>query len=504
MTVPPGLGRRELLVGAGAVALTGALGACSSDRPSDAEAERPDPSGPAATGEATTGRVVVIGAGLAGLTAALDLTEAGWEVVVLEARDRVGGRVLTTRAPFADGAHAEAGGESIDLDHDELLALVDRFGLETERRPATKVVDGTTWYDGRRYATADFLELDEGAVAADYGRFYAALDELAADVDPEHPDEAPGAQALDEASAAVLLDELDLDPRARFLAEADLRAEYNAEPAALSQLFVAQQSAAGTDVDDEAIEALRIAGGNDQLPQAMAAELGDVVVLGAAVTAIAEAADTVTVIASGSGADGSEREVTADHVVIACPFPPLRQVAFDPPLPSELAAAIAGLELGPAAKVTVEYRSPVWEEVDSSGFTVADEPFGIAWDSTDSSDAPTALLTAFITGSAAQAAAGADEDERTAAVVEQFDRVYPEGAAARTGQTATIAWADEPFTGGGYAAYAPGQVLAFWPAIRAGTDRLHFAGEHTEAMAGYMESAVRSGHRVAAQIGPPG
>ena len=82
--------------------------------------------------------------------------------------------------------------------------------------------------------------------------------------------------------------------------------------------------------------------------------------------------------------------------------------------------------------------------------------------------------------------------------------MYPEGVADRTDRAATVAWANEAFTGGGYAVFAPGQLTTAWPAFRAGAGdgTVLFAGEHTEALAGYMESAVRSGHRVAGQIGP--
>ena len=135
----------------------------------------------------------------------------------------------------------------------------------------------------------------------------------------------------------------------------------------------------------------------------------------------------------------------------------------------------------------------------------------IAWSPTDSLDPtdPTApqtehaLLTAFITGDAARDAAAQTDAERIAAVREQFAVVDPQAAALDAGHQATIAWANERDTGGGYAVFRPGQLADFWPTIRAGTGRIRFAGEHTEALAGYMESAVRSGHRVAKALGSP-
>src|SRR5207249_11567132 len=120
-------------------------------------------------------RVIVVGAGLAGLTTALDLVAAGWDVVVLEARDRVGGRVKTQH--FDDGLHAELGGESIDDNHHAILAMADRFGLTTERRAPLKPYDSNVYRGGVRQPLATFVAGRGGKVATDYFRFY---DEVAA------------------------------------------------------------------------------------------------------------------------------------------------------------------------------------------------------------------------------------------------------------------------------------------------------------------------------------
>ena len=104
----------------------------------------------------------------------------------------------------------------------------------------------------------------------------------------------------------------------------------------------------------------------------------------------------------------------------------------------------------------------------------------------------------------ARDATALDDVTRIATFQKQLDLVYPEGVAEKTANAATVAWLNEPYSGGGYTVYKPGQLTRFWPTLRNGTPRIRFAGEHLEALAGYMESAVRSGHRVALQIGAPG
>ena len=124
-------------------------------------------------------RVVVIGAGLAGLTTALDLRASGWDAVVLEARDRVGGRVHTLYSQFSDNLHAEAGGESIDDSHHAMLAMLKRFGLSTERRAPLKPYDSAVYYQGTREPLAAFLERDGGNALNDYLRYDDAASALA-------------------------------------------------------------------------------------------------------------------------------------------------------------------------------------------------------------------------------------------------------------------------------------------------------------------------------------
>lgn len=337
-----------------------------------------------------------------------------------------------------------------------------------------------------------------GLVASDYARVGTELAQLVEQhhVDPEHPDQADDAAGLDQRSLADFIDSMGLVPEARFLAEQSNVSLYAAELTDISLLFALQQTAIQAGVPDGSAEMMRIVGGNSTLPQAMAAALGDTVITGAPVTSISHGPDGVTVTAGHHTVHGA-------HVVLAVPPPPLRSVQFDPPLPPALQAAIAGLDLGAAVKVTTQYHAPFWRTTDQSGFSVGDLTYRISWDATDSYAAPSGLLSTFTTAANGHTLAGLADTDRIALVQRELDQVYAGSSAQATGPVATMAWSNEPFTGGGYAAYHPGQLSTFWAPLRDGTDRIHLAGEHTEALAGYMESAVRSGHRVARSIGAP-
>jgi monoamine oxidase len=217
-------------------------------------------------------------------------------------------------------------------------------------------------------------------------------------------------------------------------------------------------------------------------------------VLGATVRKIRKDGDVLWV-------EGSSSPHAAAHVVLALPTPPLRSIEFSPGLPASLQAAINGLDLGDGSKVLTEYRSPFWRDAGWSGFSVSDLDYRVSWDATDSYDANQGIITTFTTGRASARLSALSSDDRIRKVQLQLAATDPRTATEMTGRSASIAWSNEPLTGGAYAAFRPGQLHRMWTPLRTGTDQIHLAGEHTEVLAGYMESAVRSGHRIAQRIG---
>jgi monoamine oxidase len=407
---------------------------------------------------------------------------------VLEARDRVGGRVWTLRDPLT-GQYAEGGGEFLDSKHSEMKSLVSRFGLSLE----------PSWIPGEEdLVVRDGVRRDYRAVATpqarrEMDRYYAAIDELAADFDASDPGSQPQAARLDAATAADGLDQLGITGNARFLLDSEFRDDYGVEPERLSQLFVVSTYAAAYNQPDSGIEVFRIEGGNDQVPQALAEELGDAVRLGSPVSRVEGSDSGVLVTARGGEA------FEGDYCVLAAPLPALRAVTFQPSLPSPLASAIARAQYGPISKTLLRYPRRFWRQRGLSGYAITDLAAATTWEATVDQPGAGGVLIAYAAGARGERQLGLSDEALVEAVGAGVAEAFP-GEVPDPAEAQPVRWPLMPFSGGAYVAWAPGQLGAWYGPLREGTTRLRFAGEHTAELSGYMEGAVRSGQRVASEI----
>ena len=396
--------------------------------------------------------VVVVGAGLAGLTCARRLQQLGFRVSVLEARDRVGGRVLTLRGTFGGGRYAEAGAEFVAVHHEQTLGLLRQLGIAFEFADR---FSRDVYRRGRRHSFRRFLTDTTGE---DIGRFRARVARLRA------------SPALDTRSAAWLIRDLGLSDRARFLIGHELREGYGVEPEYLSLLFFVQQSR----VSRDAATVFRVRGGADRLPLALARGLD---------VSLEEPASHIERKASGVSVDG----IDADFCVVTVPVPVLASMEFEPELPPVVEAAIERLAYGHGVKTVLEY-----ERLPTRG-VVADLTLQTAW------DAGSRLVTAYTTGRNGLLLGSVSRRTRPLLVADELDEVYP-GSRAFYERGESVAWHLDGWSQGTAVAYAPTQVNRFQAALRRPLGRVHFAGEHTDAFAGTMEGAIRSGRRAAEAI----
>lgn len=412
---------------------------------------------PRAARAASRRRVVVVGAGLAGLAAADALARAGFEVVVFEARDRVGGRVLTIRDPLTGGRHTEAGAELFAAEDVRLRALARRFRLAVEPR---EIPFSVVYRAGRRHTAAAFTT---PRVQADLERYKARVRALS------------GA-GLDARSVASLIREMKLGDRARFLVTHGTREDYGVEPESLSLAFYAEQQRLRT----RHLPALRFRTGADLLPLALAR--GRDVRLETSVSAITWSRAGVTVTAGGDDLD-------ADAAVVAVPVPVLGTIEFDPEPTPALQAAIEELRYGHGVKTVLQYE----KGFRARGNVAADLSFQAA------SIADNRVVTAYTAGRNGLLYGTISKHTRPLLVADELGEVFP-GSRGRYLLGDSYAWHTDGWSLGTAVAYAPGQVSRFQEVIRRPLGRIHFAGEHTDALAGTMEGAIRSGQRAGAAV----
>jgi monoamine oxidase len=418
----------------------------------------------------------VIGAGLAGLQCATDLMAAGRDVVVLEARSRVGGRVWSHR--FADGQWAERGAEFVDTSHTHVLALVQHLGLTLNNVPSGHDDDARLVDVAGRTAPFSLHH----SLGADLAAWHDALGALAARVDPADPTAGDDAAALDAAPLSALLESLGLGLMARVVVGRDIRTEYMVGPDEVSQLMAGWMTALHRRSGD-GFEGHRIVGGNDQLATGLARPLGDRVRLDSAVAWL-EPVDGAITLRSGE-------RMTADHIVAAVPLPVLGRMWAD--IPTSLSSAGYGI----GAKICMQVARRIWHDHGSDASVRTERSWGEVWETSDDQPGDAGVLTVLL--SSHDGAAMVSLPEAMDRVIAELDRIFP-GLRGLVGERLLTDWTNDPFSLGAYVTFGPGQLCAAWPDLRRRYGSLLLAGEHTDAWAGYMEGALRSGVRAADAI----
>ena len=430
--------------------------------------------------------VIVVGAGLAGLAAARELTAMGAAVTVVDARDRVGGRVWTIRDGFAERQHAEAGGDLIEDGHAALLALVEDLGLKTVR-----ILRGG--FCGVRPDAAGRPRIMRRNVLGGWARLAEALQRF---IQPyrlaEQRWDTPITADIARRSVASWLDAIEADEDLRATA-VGLRGFFLADADELSLLALVDQFAAD---DTGPGRMYRVDGGNDLIASGLAKRLGDRVRLKTEAVAISHRGAAVRVSVKSQSRTS---QITADYAVLAVPASVLRRIPITPALPAQQHEAIARLKFGRVTKTLLQFSRRFWRSPGHHRAFGSPLGFGALWDGNEEQRGRAGILSLMAGGGASDATQSVVAKGGPRALADELDWLGSRGAELIASRQ--IVWEQDPHARGGYAYFDPAYdpSLRAWLARPAG--RIFFAGEHTsQRYQGYMNGAVESGRRAAFEI----
>jgi monoamine oxidase len=431
--------------------------------------------------------VLVAGAGLAGLAAAHDLARWGADVTIVDARERAGGRVLTARQGFADGQHAEAGGDMIDEAQHAIRDLARELNL-----PLVPIL--RTGFGYVRQAAGGPVRVVPRPSSRGWDRLARTLAPLTGPyLLAERRWDTPIANELARWSVARWLDAVNADDELR-ATTLGLRGFFLADPDELSLLALVDQFS--EDDWPGPGRMFRLRDGNDRLATTLAARLGDRVRLNTELVAISQRGRGVRATLKHSR---QTSQLAVDYLVVALPATLLRRIPITPALPARQHEAIAQLAYGRGTKTLIQFPRRFWRAPRRPLAFGSPLSWGAVWDGNEQQRGRSGILSLLAGGSASDATADLVSREGVGALGRALAWLGSTGVPITASHQ--VRWELEPWSRGGYAVFDPSfpPSLRAWLARPAG--RLFFAGEHTSIQwQGYMNGAVESGRRAAAEI----
>lgn len=449
--------------------------------------------------------VAIVGGGIAGLTCAWRLTQAGVPVRIYEAQERIGGRMWSLTGAFPEGQVCELGGELIDSNHEKIRALAAELHLELDDLSLyePRLLKDLYHFDGRQYSDAEVVE----AFTPVAERIDAAWETVTGEsVSYREPN---GGEAIDNQSIAEWLDGAECSGWFRKLLDVAYTTEYGLETgdqSAWNLLMMIDTEPDPFKVFGASDERFHVRGGNDLIPRRLAEKLQGRIESGARLEAMTAKSDGDFRLTLRRG--GGSFEIDAERVVLALPFTLLRDVRLDLSLPAVKRKAIAELGYGTNAKLMVGFSDRIWREErgpanrspGSNGSVLTDLPFQLTWEATRMQPGKAGILTCFTGGERGVELGQGTSAAQSERFARELERIFPGAAERRIGE-ARFHWPSFEFTKGSYASYRVGQWTTIGGAEGERVGNLHFAGEHTSVdFQGFMEGGCESGERVAAEI----
>lgn len=479
------------------------LAGCSKPAPAPQQQQSggtPTPA-PAPSNPRGGARIAIVGAGMAGLNTAYKLQKAGLTAKIFEGADRTGGRMFTAANLLGDGFTTELGGEFIDSNHEEMLALMQEFNLErldVRSKEAASLKPETYFINGRHYTQAQaaraFVPLAK--------RIFKDYDAMEDVVDYKHEG---GGGAIDRQTLTQYFDKIGASGWLRELLEVAYVTEYGLDAGEQSALNFVGLIGTG-DLENakelvllgESDERYKVRGGNQRVVDELAKRVDSQIQRRHRLEAIKSKGNGFTLtFQTGSGVVDED----ADVVVLAIPFTLLREVKMQVDLPEVKKRSIQELGYGTNAKVLVGFKSRVWETQGYSGATYSDELFQLAWANSFLQPGPAGGVTLYSGGKLGLEAGKGTIEEAVQRLLPGFNKAYPGSTAERNGKVARMHWPTFPWTKASYAAYKPGQWTTIAGAEGLPVGNLFFAGEHCSYdFQGYMNGAAQTGADTAKAI----
>jgi monoamine oxidase len=436
----------------------------------------------------TSKKVAVLGAGLAGLSAAWELRRTGHDITILEAQPHPGGRVHTIREGLSDGLYAEAGAGRIPATHHVTREWVKYFALELEPFYPSKLAQ-VAMLQGKRVKIPEAGAIDVSQLSQftpeEQHVGLLNLDEhyygdMTKKIDGEIHDTWPS-------DVAKLAD----------VTMSDFLRKRGASQEATRYMLLGFEDDAALDFIRDAAnhhDLAKIKGGNDQLPRAFALRLSDQVRYCCAVEQIDRSGQRVRIAYRRAG---MLEHIDADAVVCTIPFGVLRKIAVTPEWSAEKRNVIDNLYYGPAERNTYQVAKRYWEADGLNGFGLSDKGFEI-WQPTHGKPGKRGLLQTFVYENYAAQLDQFSESDRFERMVGDLDEVHP-GLRQSLETVITKSWANDPWQRGGYVIYHVGQQKWYADVCRR-EGRIWFAGEHASGWPGWMQGAITSGIKAANDI----
>ncbi|UOQ64723.1 flavin monoamine oxidase family protein [Hymenobacter volaticus] len=482
-----------LLVGAG-----GLLAACEAevieptrlDTQATFEAKGPQP------------RILIVGAGMAGLNCAYQLRKAGLRAEIYEASNRTGGRIFTQTDLLAPGLTTELGGEFIDSGHRDMLQLVREFNLplyDVEAPSETVLQKDAYFFEGRQYTAAQVIQAFQP-----YARQITA-DIRALPNTITYDKLTPAAARFDQLSIATYFDSLKMTGLIRELLDVAYLTEYGleiSEQSAINFLWLfSSDTHKGTfDIFGESDERYKIQGGNQRLTDALTQQLPGQIQLNRKLLQITQNAAKEYVLTFQS-APAQTLEVVADYVVLTIPFTVLRQVNLQVPLPSWKTNAIQHLGYGTNAKLILGFNGRPWRKNGYTGYLFSDTPVQTGWDSGQLQPTTQSAYTVYLGGQEGLQVGRGTPESQVSRYLPALEAAWPAAKGQHNERVARMHWPTHPYTLASYACYRPGQFSTIAGAERKPVGNLFFAGEHCSAWyQGYMNGAAETGRMAADEV----